>query len=457
MNQITNTLNEFGKATGCTINTNKSVILSNDKWSPQHHDILEKAGWPHPEKNLVEDSTYLGILVGRNVTINDIARNAYNKFKKEMSTWKTMPLTISRRTEIFNIFLLPIFQYTMQFYLLPEKLLKKIDNDCMSYILGATTILQHDMFCHLDELVNIRKSLRNSKFINLSALLKEEADKDNELDKHLPKNMNTNCSPEQHKAKAKSETENILKQDPRTALENKTIKKDTQKDWYDGIKNKHYQNNIEKITNYYGEKLNRWKQHSFCALENKVILENIKNMNKDKNIKERTKLIHLLLICNAWPTARKTNYNKNNTISKCKLCGKHEDSVEHYFYDNTKCNTIGLTAYLNNMEEALEQLTKCTTKETPNANCHDFLYAIYQTGNILRKRKNETDSVDAQKTRQIWYEHYKGFNSPIEETKKGKKSKKKYNIQKNAKVRYIEREFWVKTNMEYENPKGKPK
>ena len=113
---ITNT---YARFSGLTVNLRKTCILTSLPPSDADKLTLTRAGYSHI--SFKTSVTYLGVLLGSNITTADIYRPAYNKFVARVALYADTlrSATLHQRIIIFNVFLLPLFYYLAQFYIIP--------------------------------------------------------------------------------------------------------------------------------------------------------------------------------------------------------------------------------------------------------------------------------------------------------------------------------------------------
>jgi ribonuclease HI len=69
----------------------------------------------------VDEAKYLGILLGRSTTTVDIFRGSFDKFLQRVGSYKhyLKSVSLNKRILVANIFLLPLFYYLAQYYVMP--------------------------------------------------------------------------------------------------------------------------------------------------------------------------------------------------------------------------------------------------------------------------------------------------------------------------------------------------
>ena len=118
---ITKEIDDFGHVSGFGVNTEKSDLLRTMPTTPQDEEILAQTGWEG--LSFVSRATYLGVLMGVDVTTEDIYAKPLKKFEVRLKTHRPAltHLPTQGRVHLFNIYLFPLFSYLYHFYVLPDK------------------------------------------------------------------------------------------------------------------------------------------------------------------------------------------------------------------------------------------------------------------------------------------------------------------------------------------------
>lgn len=112
-------IKSFSRYSGLGINYKKSVILPTTRVFYEY--ILTRNEHGFGDIEFVSKSKYLGVLIGRTITTLDIFAVALDKFFDRLGRLRGLlkNSNLGIRTRICNTYLLPIFYYLMQFYILP--------------------------------------------------------------------------------------------------------------------------------------------------------------------------------------------------------------------------------------------------------------------------------------------------------------------------------------------------
>ena len=118
---ITKEIDVFGTVSGFGVNTEKSALLRTMPTTPHDEATLALTGWVG--LSFVSRATYLGVLMGVDVTTEDIYSKPFSKYEARLLTHRPALAHLHNqgKVHLFNIYLLPLFSYLYQFYLLPYK------------------------------------------------------------------------------------------------------------------------------------------------------------------------------------------------------------------------------------------------------------------------------------------------------------------------------------------------
>ena len=129
--KVLNVIRTFSEMSGLGLNVEKTKILSSLKTKKKHQTYLARKGWG--QVHFVDSAVYLGVLIGRSINTIDIFTPAMDKFCARVHDLSSIlkPKSLNKRTLIFNIYLIPIFLYLAQFYIIPyHEIILKINNIC---------------------------------------------------------------------------------------------------------------------------------------------------------------------------------------------------------------------------------------------------------------------------------------------------------------------------------------
>jgi hypothetical protein len=121
-------INAFSSISGLGINKSKSFVISSapPERYPTFRALLATSPWPDIE--LRDKGVHLGIIIGRNVTLEEIwstpLRKALDRLKVSHSFIKS--LSLPNRLLFINVFIISLFAYVGLFFVLPTSIWKVI-------------------------------------------------------------------------------------------------------------------------------------------------------------------------------------------------------------------------------------------------------------------------------------------------------------------------------------------
>ena len=166
-------ISSFSALSGLGINKNKSVVIPTgapDTWDKTQSQLHIS---PWPDLTIQPSGTHLGILIGREVTLDDLWKapltKAQERIKQCAPTVKKMPLRY--RVSFINCFVVSIFSYISLFFVLPSENWKSIKNLISKAIIpfngGAFT---YDTLTCGNTLYHIKPALRDVWAANVALL-----------------------------------------------------------------------------------------------------------------------------------------------------------------------------------------------------------------------------------------------------------------------------------------------
>ena len=111
----------FASHSGLRINTDKTKVLRANPTTTADCNQLAAAGWT--DTTFSDRETYLGVLMGNNVTTIDIFDKAYDKYLSRIKTFypSLKKFSIHKRVITVNVFLVSIFMYLGRLYYIPYR------------------------------------------------------------------------------------------------------------------------------------------------------------------------------------------------------------------------------------------------------------------------------------------------------------------------------------------------
>ena len=133
----------------------------------------------------MEQDTYLGMKMGRNISTLEIYRDPVCKFVERTEELKKLKshLTLANRVILANTFLLPLLSYTYQFYCIPPTVERKVNAQLRSFLIPKGYFKLECLKFPTEEL-GLRQPLKDLKTLSIAALAKDTQDEevnDNDL------------------------------------------------------------------------------------------------------------------------------------------------------------------------------------------------------------------------------------------------------------------------------------
>ena len=115
----------FSAMSGLHLNESKTIVVTHDRYKGIMRDILDLHLWK--KVKIADRGVYLGIAFGE-VTTKDIYDKALTKFRKRLRSYSPIfrSVSIQRRTLLANVFLLSLFSYVGQFYVVPPDVYREV-------------------------------------------------------------------------------------------------------------------------------------------------------------------------------------------------------------------------------------------------------------------------------------------------------------------------------------------
>ena len=113
-------INTFAKHSGLGLNIRKTTVLTTREPTATARGLL-RLYWPRIK--FVTSATYLGVLMGQEITTVDVFRKAMTKFlyRAQQMHMLTRSATLHQRITLYNTYLLPILCYLAQLFIVPYK------------------------------------------------------------------------------------------------------------------------------------------------------------------------------------------------------------------------------------------------------------------------------------------------------------------------------------------------
>ena len=121
-------IDEFSFFSGLGVNKDKSLVISSLPltYYPAINSLLASSPWPLLP--LKPSATYLGVVIGREVTLNDIWEVPMRKALERINTCRSFvhSLSLSKRILFANVFIVSLFSYIALFYVFPTALWRRL-------------------------------------------------------------------------------------------------------------------------------------------------------------------------------------------------------------------------------------------------------------------------------------------------------------------------------------------
>ena len=129
----------FHRHTGLAMNVLKTVCIATGGRS---HLIsaLQDVGWGTVA--VVGKVKYLGLYMGHAVTLDDIFRAPFDKMTDRLASYHPIKskFSLPKKVLIWNTWILPIYSYVFNYYILPSDYARWIDNACARWLNNGNTI-----------------------------------------------------------------------------------------------------------------------------------------------------------------------------------------------------------------------------------------------------------------------------------------------------------------------------
>jgi ribonuclease HI len=131
-------IDAFSTVSGLGLNIEKTNILTAHRLRDIDKNKLALAPVSWRIVKFVYSATYLGILMGRYIDHHDIYSKAFTKFNNRIKAYSPLisHLPIQHKIIAANTFLTPIFSYLIQYFLIPERIIKSVRNSLRKLIIG---------------------------------------------------------------------------------------------------------------------------------------------------------------------------------------------------------------------------------------------------------------------------------------------------------------------------------
>jgi len=332
-------IDNFASASGLGINRAKSCVVSNLNANSEANALLAASPWP--SLRISESTTYLGIPIGAEITLDDIWAPAFTKAHVRIRRSKHFikSLSVSHRIIYFNTFIASLFSYVSLFFVLPSEIwdsfraeikdvLIPFNNGAYTYdtLISARHLFQvkplKDIWaqgvallaarssliqatCHYDDLPDYHAEMTTSKLIWMH---RDAAAVD------FWRGAHTDGTLVHSKPPTSSNIYNSIIAD---VFLDKT--------------RKHFSKRIsDNFTRY----SHRPDFVPSPIPSSSTILD---NLQKAHSLPNHVLYHHMSLCLNALSTSSRMRFFKHGTVESCTFCGDEEDSLYHIY---ARCTTV---------------------------------------------------------------------------------------------------------------------
>ena len=161
---------DFERAANLKVNMGKCSILPTFEVDNNFIATLQASRWSGLALNIKGKDVYLGIPIGKDVTLEDIWDKPVLKIDNQFQRWWNVKASQLNMVRIFNIFLLPIISYVAQFFIIPDKIIWRIMFKATIFVF-RTMAVPNGIFCSLDK-IGLKEVLKHPEDFSLACLLR---------------------------------------------------------------------------------------------------------------------------------------------------------------------------------------------------------------------------------------------------------------------------------------------
>ena len=318
-------------------------MVSIDAYPPWLEKWFARPGWLEVDLES-QRAEYLGVLLGLNVALEDVWRKPLLRFNTQLSKWISLKVSESTKFFICNTFLIPIFSYILNYYLVPPKFAPSVISKLSLHIFGFH-LVSFDVFGLLYSFFNIG-AIRELDCISQAAVIKNAY-----INGCLRIGMcdRQSTHPKGHISYAVSFFKNMTGRDVDRVfkeLESKFSKdgvidmdavfKSAQGSIYRELMAVDSADKDHRLLS--AKKTTRWH---FGVSENRVVSRFmwLSRTKISKFFKQKIVIRLLRLFFNGFQTKRRMPFAGFEN-RRCCFCLRNEDNVEHFFGISRQCCTI---------------------------------------------------------------------------------------------------------------------
>jgi ribonuclease HI len=151
----------FTTVSGLGINQDKSALLPTRACTNQEQ-LLSDCPWQ--DIQMVKDYKHLGVLMGYEITTENIFKKAHdkalNRIRASASVIRALP--IHKRTIIINVFITPIYMYLGSFFIIPSSMINQYREACQRVVIPFNgTAFSYNHLCTPQKEMGFKTPLRD--------------------------------------------------------------------------------------------------------------------------------------------------------------------------------------------------------------------------------------------------------------------------------------------------------
>lgn len=321
-------LDEFSRIAGLGINRSKSCVVPTAHAHAHPAILREIAQLPWRGLPLVQHAKYLGIPIGRDITLEDIWKGPVEKAIARLELAKPFlhPLTVPKRILFVNTFIIPFFSYIGRFFALPTPIWKVVKRAISLAVIpfhgGA---YPYTILLCVDQLFGIKPALKDVWAAGISLLaVRSPVLRSGQLTFPTFSMRTTKFIVDHRNAAAKDFISGYHGATPACDLKSPDIYRTLVAQTY-----------LPEASQLMEEKITRLLSHCVVTSDWESSMTLICNRLKQcKNLPAQARFNQFALLCNALATSRRTIHQRGITkeaTERCFLCGTGEDSLVHLF------------------------------------------------------------------------------------------------------------------------------
>lgn len=171
VDEIAQIVQDHSEAAGGRINQGKTHLLSTREFTDNDRTVVGNSRW----NNLLlsQKAVYLGILFGRNVTIEQVYDGTLEKARKRARKYMALRRYFSfhDRILIANVFLISMLSYITQWFIIPDKTRRNFNELVKRFVVPFSSVSQQAL-TNPPEFFGLKRRLRDITYMNLAAMHK---------------------------------------------------------------------------------------------------------------------------------------------------------------------------------------------------------------------------------------------------------------------------------------------